>query len=84
MPITTIKIVRGVFSEEQKSAMIQGVTEAMVKVTGEEKRDGNWVIIEETNPGEWAIGGKARRPIRVLHNSRGALFRLKTDWGVCP
>ena len=33
--------------------MIQGVTEAMVKVTGEEKRDGNWVIIEETNPGEW-------------------------------
>ena len=56
MPITTIKIVRGVFSEEQKSAMIQGVTEAMVKVTGEEKRDGNWVIIEETNPGEWAIG----------------------------
>jgi 4-oxalocrotonate tautomerase len=58
MPITTIKIVRGVFSEEQKSAMIQGVTEAMVKVTGEEKRDGNWVLIEETNPGEWAIGGK--------------------------
>ena len=37
MPITTIKIVRGVFSDEQKSAMIQGVTEAMVKVTGEEK-----------------------------------------------
>ena len=58
MPITTIKIVRGVFTEEQKSAMIQEVTEAMVKVTGEEKRDGNWVLIEETNPGEWAIGGK--------------------------
>ncbi|MDP6568479.1 MAG: tautomerase family protein [Candidatus Marinimicrobia bacterium] len=58
MPITTIKIVRGVFSEEQKSEMIQKVTEAMVKVTGEEKRDGNWVLIEETNPGEWAIGGK--------------------------
>ncbi len=58
MPITTIKIVRGVFSEEQKSEMIQKVTEAMVEVTGEEKRNGNWVIIEETNPGEWAIGGK--------------------------
>jgi phenylpyruvate tautomerase PptA (4-oxalocrotonate tautomerase family) len=38
--------------------MIQEVTEAMVKVTGEEKRDGNWVLIEETNPSEWAIGGK--------------------------
>ena len=57
MPITTIKIVRGIFTEEQKSAMIQEVTEAMVKVTGEEKRNGNWVLIEETNPGEWAIGG---------------------------
>ena len=34
------------------------VTEAMVRLTGEEKRDGNWVLIEETNPGEWAIGGK--------------------------
>ncbi|MDP7474890.1 MAG: tautomerase family protein, partial [Candidatus Marinimicrobia bacterium] len=33
MPITTIKIVRGVFSEEQKSEMIQKVTEAMVEVT---------------------------------------------------
>ena len=58
MPITTIKVVRGVFTDEQKSAMIQEVTEAMVRVTGEEKRDGNWVLIEETNPGEWAIGGK--------------------------
>ena len=57
MPITTIKIVRGVFTEKQKSAMIQEVTEAMVKVTGEEKRNGNWVLLEETNPGEWAIGG---------------------------
>jgi phenylpyruvate tautomerase PptA (4-oxalocrotonate tautomerase family) len=27
-------------------------------VIAEEKRDGNWVLIEETNPGEWAIGGK--------------------------
>ncbi|MBC8345754.1 MAG: 4-oxalocrotonate tautomerase family protein [Candidatus Marinimicrobia bacterium] len=58
MPITTIKIVRGVFTDEQKSEMIHEVTEAMVKVTGEEKRNGNWVLIEETNPGEWAIGGK--------------------------
>ena len=29
MPITTIKVVRGVFTDEQKSAMIQEVTEAM-------------------------------------------------------
>jgi len=27
-------------------------------VTGEEKRSGNWVLIEETKSGDWAIGGK--------------------------
>jgi len=38
--------------------MIHEVTEAMVKVTGEEKRNGNWVLIEEVKVGDWAIGGK--------------------------
>ena len=38
--------------------MIDEVTEAMVRVTGEEKRAGNWVLIEEIKSGDWAIGGK--------------------------
>jgi|TARA_B110000495_G_C22959440_1_gene562346 4-oxalocrotonate tautomerase len=58
MPITTIQVIRDVFTPEQKQQMIHEVTEAMVRVTGEDKRNGNWVIIHEVEPGDWAIGGK--------------------------
>lgn len=58
MPITTIKIIEDIFTDEQKAQMIHEVTEAMVRVTGEEKRSGNWVLIEEIKSGDWAIGGK--------------------------
>ena len=58
MPITTIKIIEDIFTNEQKAQMIHEVTEAMVRVTGEEKRSGNWVLIEEIKSGDWAIGGK--------------------------
>ena len=58
MPITTIKIIEDIFTDEQKAQMIYEVTEAMVRVTGEEKRSGNWVLIEEVKSGDWAIGGK--------------------------
>ena len=58
MPITTTKIIEDIFTDEQKAQMIHEVTEAMVRVTGEEKRSGNWVLIEEIKSGDWAIGGK--------------------------
>ena len=58
MPIITIKIIEDIFTPDQKAEMIHEVTEAMVKVTGEEKRNGNWVLVEEVKVGDWAIGGK--------------------------
>ena len=58
MPITTIKVIENIFTDEQKAQMIHEVTEAMVRVTGEEKRAGNWVLIEEVKSGDWAIGGQ--------------------------
>ena len=30
----------------------------MVEVEGEEMRNLTWVVIEEVNKGDWAIGGK--------------------------
>jgi 4-oxalocrotonate tautomerase len=62
MPIVTIKVIEDVFRPDQKEMMIKEVTDAMVRVTGEEKRDSNWVIIEEVKLGDWAIGGKAVSP----------------------
>ena len=35
MPVTTIKVIEGVFTAEQKASMIQKVTEAEIEVEGE-------------------------------------------------
>ena len=45
MPFTIIKVIEGVFSEEQKADTIQKVTEAMIEVQGEGMRDLTWVTI---------------------------------------
>lgn len=58
MPFTTIKVIEGVFSREQKTQLIQKVTEAMIEVEGEGMRDKTWVVIEEVKTGDWGIGGK--------------------------
>jgi len=58
MPFTTVKIIEGVFSKEQKAQLIEKITEAMVEVEGEHMRDLTWVVIEEVKSGDWAIGGK--------------------------
>ena len=62
MPFTTIKVIEGVFSDEQKAEMIEKVTEAMVEVEGEGMRDLTWVTIEEVKRTDWAIGGKFPKP----------------------
>ena len=35
MPFTIIKVIEGVFSNEQKAKLIEKVTEAMIEVEGE-------------------------------------------------
>ena len=57
MPLVTIKAPEAVFSEDQKRAMIDKVTEAMVEVQGEEFREKTWVVYEEVPRQSWAIGG---------------------------
>lgn len=55
--LVTIKAPEAVFSEDQKRAMIDKVTEAMVEVQGEEFREKTWVVYEEVPRQSWAIGG---------------------------
>lgn len=62
MPFTTIKVIEGVFSKQQKAQLIEKVTEAMIQVEGEGMRHLTWVTIEEVNQGDWAIGGVAPTP----------------------
>ncbi len=58
MPFTTVKVIEGVFSKEQKAQLIEKITEAMIEVYGEDMRDKTWVVIEEVKAEDWAIGGK--------------------------
>jgi 4-oxalocrotonate tautomerase len=62
MPFTTVKVIEGVFSKEQKAQLIENITEAMIEVEGEGMRDLTWVVIEEVKAGDWAIGGKVPTP----------------------
>ena len=58
MPMVDIHLIEGVFDKEQKQAMIQKVTDAMLEVEGEAMRGVTWVRIYEVAGGQWAIGGK--------------------------
>jgi 4-oxalocrotonate tautomerase len=39
MPITSVKVIEGVFSKEQKAQIIEKITEAEIEVWGEGMRD---------------------------------------------
>ena len=59
MPLITVKAIEGVFSTAQKQEIIKGITEAMVKIEGENLRQVTWVVVEEVKSGDWAIGGNS-------------------------
>jgi 4-oxalocrotonate tautomerase len=58
MPIVNVRLIEGVFTPEQKSEMIHQLTEAMVRIEGENLRPVTWVIVDEVKGGDWGIGGK--------------------------
>lgn len=58
MPLVTIDVIKDVFTPDQKSQLIDNVTEAMIAVEGEAMRTVTWVRINEVEQGDWAIGGQ--------------------------
>jgi 4-oxalocrotonate tautomerase len=68
MPFTTVKVIEGAFSREQKAQLIENITEGMIAVYGEGMRDKTWVVIEDVKAGDWAIGGKVPA-IKVEQNT---------------
>ncbi|HEX4738163.1 MAG TPA: tautomerase family protein [Allosphingosinicella sp.] len=65
MPLINIELIKDVFTPEQKAALIEKVTEAVVSVEGEALRPVTWVRIQEFEQGDWAIGGKPLRAADV-------------------
>jgi 4-oxalocrotonate tautomerase len=59
MPLVEVKVIKGVFSSEEKGEMIRRITETMVDIEGENLRQVTTVIVEEIQSGDWGIGGNA-------------------------
>jgi 4-oxalocrotonate tautomerase len=58
MPLVNVKCIEGVFSDSQKTQLVERLTDAMVSIEGENLRPVTWVVIEEVKSGDWGIGGK--------------------------
>ena len=74
MPLVDIQLIKGVFTAEQKTTMIQKVTDAMLSVEGEAMRPVTWVRVQEIQQGDWGIGGKTltAADIHALANQAAA------------
>jgi 4-oxalocrotonate tautomerase len=67
MPFVNIKLIEGVFTQEQKQQMIERVTDAMLSVEGETMRPLTWVVIDDTvKSGDWGIAGQGAT-VEVVH-----------------
>jgi len=71
MPLVTIDVIKDVFTSDQKKAMIEKVTNAMVAVEGEAMRPVTWVKINEIAQDDWAIGGQRLNAAAVHAMSAG-------------
>jgi 4-oxalocrotonate tautomerase len=74
MPLINVKLIKGVFNEQQKKRMVTDITNAMVAIEGETMRQVTWVFIEEVKSGNFAIGGKplSTADVKALQASRSA------------
>jgi 4-oxalocrotonate tautomerase len=59
MPLVEVKVMEGVFSQDKRRQIVEGVTEAMIAIEGEGLRGVTWVLVEEVRSGDWGIGGRA-------------------------
>jgi 4-oxalocrotonate tautomerase len=78
MPFVNVKLVDGVFTEEEKHRMAAALTDVMVKFEGSEAfREVVWVLIEELHTDGWHIGGL---PFRGPASLQEGLGRAKTAY----
>jgi 4-oxalocrotonate tautomerase len=59
MPLVDIKLIEGVFSEEEKEKLIKDVTDVIVSFMGENLRSYTLVVVQEVKSGSWGVGGQA-------------------------
>lgn len=71
MPLIQVRVIKDVFSKEQKGQIISKLTDAMVSIEGENMRGVTWCVVEEVQSGDWGIGGNALTTADVHALARG-------------
>jgi 4-oxalocrotonate tautomerase len=59
MPVVEIKVIEGVFTDDEKREMVERLTEALIEVGGEPLRSKTHALVIESPSGAWAVGGQA-------------------------
>jgi 4-oxalocrotonate tautomerase len=57
VPLIQVRIIKDVFTKEQKKQIISKLTDAMVSIEGENMRQVTWCVVEEVESGDWGIAG---------------------------
>ena len=57
MPFIQVKVIENVFSSDQKQEIIRSLTDALVRIEGENMRPVTWCVVEEVRSGDWGIAG---------------------------
>ncbi len=65
MPFVEVKSIRGVFSTEEKSQMIEEITSVYARMKGNEFAAGTWVVINELDDVNWGEGGSVLKAEHV-------------------
>ena len=58
MPLINVRLIEGVFTEDEKQEMVEKLTDTMVEIEGENMRGVTWVVIDEVKSGDWGLGGQ--------------------------
>ena len=66
MPFIQVKLIKGVFNDDEKQEIIEKLTDTLVSIEGEAMRPVTWVTLEEVASGEWGVGGKPLHAEDVL------------------
>lgn len=54
-----VNVVKGTFTEEEKSGLIRELTDSVARIKGEDFRPLVWVLIEDVSGEAWGVGGNA-------------------------
>lgn len=72
MPFINVKLIEGVFGDDQKREIVERLTDTMVEIEGESMRSVTWVVVEEVRSGDWGIGGTCLSTADVKALAAGA------------